>query len=70
MNNNAGAIRDFNLGLEYFPDYPSAIEDKGIVFYYSNQPDSARYYLKRFVILDPQSPEIPKVRQVLAQLGN
>jgi hypothetical protein len=69
-NANVEAIRNFDLALEYFPDYPSAIEDKGIVFYYSNQPDSARYYLKRFVSLDPKSPEIPKVRQVLAQLGS
>jgi tetratricopeptide (TPR) repeat protein len=68
-NAYAEALRDFNLALEYFPDYPSAIEDKGIVFFYSNQPDSARFYLERYITLDPRSPEIPKVKQVLAQLG-
>ena len=68
-NANAKAIMDFDLALQYFPDYPSAIEDKGIVFLYSNQPDSARFYLNRFIALDPQSPELPKVRQALGQLG-
>ena len=68
-NADAEAIRDFNLALQYFPDYPSAIENKGIVFLYSNQPDSARFYLNRFIALDPNSPELPKVRQALAQLG-
>ena len=69
-NANAEALRDFNLALQYFPDYPSAIEDKGIVFLYSDHPDSARFYLNRFVTLDPQSTEIPKVRQILAKLRN
>ncbi|MCX6843565.1 MAG: DUF2723 domain-containing protein [candidate division WOR-3 bacterium] len=69
-NANTEAIRDFDLSLQYFPDYPSAIEDKGIVFLYSNQPDSARFYLNRFITLEPQSPELPKIREILARLGN
>jgi len=69
-NANEDAIRSFNLALQYFPDYPQAIENKGIVFFFSNQPDSARHYLNRFVTLEPASPEIPKVRQILAQLGS
>jgi hypothetical protein len=68
-NANADAIRSFDLALRYFPDYPQAIENKGIVFFFSSQPDSARFYLNRFITLDPQSPEIPKVRQILARLG-
>jgi hypothetical protein len=68
QDDNAGAISDFNLSLSYFPDYPSAVENKGIVFYFSGQPDSARHYLNRFTVLDPQSPELPKVRQLLARL--
>ena len=67
---NAEAVQDFNLALSYFPDYPQAIENKGIVFFFSSRPDSARFYLSRFLTLDPQSTEIPKVRQILAKLGS
>jgi hypothetical protein len=69
-NANAEAIRSFDIALQYFPDYPQAIENKGIVFFFSNQPDSARFYLSRFITIDPQSPEIPKVRQILAGIGD
>jgi len=67
--NNSEAIRDFDLALQYFPDYPQAVENKGIVFYFSGQPDSARLYLERFIELEPTSPELPKVRGILARLG-
>lgn len=65
----AGAMQDFNLSLKYFPDYPAAIENKGLVFALKNVPDSARFYLNRFLILDPQSPETEKVRFYLNRLG-
>jgi len=68
-NANEDAIRSFDLALEYLPDYPQAVENKGIVLFFSDQPDSARYYLNRFITLEPESPEIPKVRQILARLG-
>ncbi len=63
-----GALQDFELALEYFPDYPSAVENKGIVFFYSHEPDSARRLLLRFLELDPESPEAPKVRLLLRQI--
>ena len=66
----AGALGDFNLALEYFPDYPSAVENKGILFFFSRQPDSSRRYLQRFLELEPGSPETAKVRQFLNQLGH
>jgi hypothetical protein len=68
-DNSAVAIEDFDLALQYFPDYPQAVENKGIVFFFSNRPDSARYYLNRFTMLEPTSPEMPKVSGFLARLG-
>jgi hypothetical protein len=65
---NTDALRDFDLAIEYFPGYPQAIENKGIVFFFTGQTDSARYYLKWFSTLDPGSPEIPKVRAFLSRL--
>lgn len=62
------AIADFNLALAYYPDYPAAIENKGLVFAVSGQPDSARKYLNRYLELEPHSPEVPKVREFLARL--
>jgi Tfp pilus assembly protein PilF len=64
------AISDFNLALSYFPGYPAAIENKGLVFAFSGQPDSGRIYLNRYLQLEPDSPEVPKVRQVLSRLGS
>ncbi|MBN2465564.1 DUF2723 domain-containing protein [candidate division WOR-3 bacterium] len=69
-DNSAEAIRDFDLALQYFPDYPQAIENKGLVFFFSDQPDSARLYLNRFLELEPTSAELPKVREILARLGS
>lgn len=66
--NSLDAIADFNLALAYFPDYPAAIENKGLVFASSGQPDSARKYLQRYLELEPHSPEVPKVRRVLEYL--
>ena len=66
---NAGAISDFNLALAYLPGYPSAIENKGIVFYYSDQPDSARYYLNTYLQIGPDKEEIVKVKAFLNRLG-
>ncbi len=62
------AINDFNLALAYYPDYPEAIENKGLVFALENQPDSARIYLTLFLELSPNSPEINKVKQFLNSL--
>jgi hypothetical protein len=69
-DNSTEAIRNFDLALRYFPDYPQAVENKGMVFFFSEQPDSARLYLNRFIALEPTSTELPKVREVLARLGN
>jgi len=64
-----GAIKDSNTALEHYPDYPSAVENKGLVFYAAGQPDSAALYLVRFLTLEPNSPELQKVRAILQQLG-
>jgi hypothetical protein len=69
LNDNAGALADFSRSLEYFPDYPAALENKGIVFSFAGTPDSSRFYLERFIRLNPGSPELPKVRQILGGLG-
>jgi len=68
QNNPAAALQDFDLSLAYYPDYPAAIENKGLVFFFTNQPDSSRYYLNRFLELAPDSPEIPKVKSFLSRL--
>jgi hypothetical protein len=68
-DNSTEAISNFDLALAYFPDYPQAIENKGMVFYFSGQPDSARLYLERYIVLEPTSTELPKVREFLARLG-
>lgn len=66
----AAALEDFDLALEYFPDYPSPVENKGILFFFEGPRDSARFYLSRFLELAPASPEAPKVRDFLRELGN
>jgi tetratricopeptide (TPR) repeat protein len=63
-----GAQADFDRALAYYPDYPGAIENKGLVFYLSGEPDSARLYLERFARLDPSSPEMQRVRSLLEGL--
>ncbi len=65
-----GAISDFNLSLKYYPDYPSAIENKGMVFAFEGKADSARFYLNRFLQIAPGSPETDKVKSILYRLGN
>lgn len=63
-----GAIADFNLALLYYPDYPAPIENKGLVFALEGYPDSARFYLTKFIRLEPNSPEIKKVKLFLNRL--
>ncbi len=65
-----GAISDFNLALQYYPDYTAAIENKGLVFALEGKSDSARFYLTRFIKLEPNSPEINKVKSFLNNLDN
>lgn len=65
-----GAIADFNRSLQYYPDYPAAIENKGLVFAFEGRPDSARHYLRRFLELEPNSPEREKVQLILSRLGS
>lgn len=65
----AGAIADFNLALQYYPDYPAPIENKGLVFALEGNPDSARFYLTKFIRLEPNSPEINKVKLFLNRLN-
>jgi hypothetical protein len=65
-----GAIADFNLALQYYPDYPAAIENKGLVFTLEGKSDSARFYLTKFIKLEPNSPEINKVKSFLNKLNN
>ncbi|MCX7732905.1 MAG: DUF2723 domain-containing protein [candidate division WOR-3 bacterium] len=66
----SGAIADFNRSLQYYPEYPSAIENKGLVFAFEGKPDSARHYLRRFLELEPDSPEREKVKLILSRLGS
>jgi hypothetical protein len=68
QDSSTRALTNFDLALEYFPVYAQAIENKGIVFFFSGQPDSARAYLERFIALDPSSPDIPKARQILSRI--
>lgn len=63
------ALSDFNLSLEYFPDYPAAIENKGLVYAFEGQADSAKFYLHRFLELDPHSVENEKVKSILNRLS-
>jgi hypothetical protein len=63
-----GAQSDFDRALAYYPDYPGAVENKGLVYYFSGEPDSARLYLERFARLDPLSPEVRRVRPLLDEL--
>ncbi|MEO0085292.1 MAG: hypothetical protein ABIK37_01535, partial [candidate division WOR-3 bacterium] len=65
-----GALADFDLALAYYPDYTAPIENKGLVYYFTNQPDSAEKYLTLFVLKDPRSPDSPKANSVLQQLRN
>ncbi len=65
-----GAVADFNWSLQYYPDYPAAIENKGLVFAFEGQPDSARHYLCLFLELEPNSPEREKVKLILGRLGS
>lgn len=64
----SNALADFNLALQYYPDYPAAIENKGIIFAFEGQSDSARAYLTKFIKLEPNSPEINKIRALLDNL--
>jgi hypothetical protein len=50
----ATACRDI-FWLEYYPDYPSAVENTGLVFYAEGRPDIAGVYLARFLALEPNS---------------
>lgn len=63
-----GALADFNLSLRYYPDYPAAIENKGLIFAFEGPADSARHYLTRFLQLEPDSPERAKVELLLRRL--
>lgn len=65
---NPGAFADFRLALEYFPGYPSAIENKGLVYFYASEPESARKYLNLFLETSPDVSEALKVRQFLDRL--
>lgn len=67
-NETAEALADFDLSLAYYPDYSAPLENKGLVYYFTGQPDSAARYLNRFLEKDPQSPEADKVRAVLRRL--
>ena len=67
---DTGAIADFNLALKYYPDYSAAIENKGLVFAMTGKTDSARFYLTKFIKLEPNSPEINKVRVFLNKLND
>lgn len=69
VGDGPGAIADFNLALNYFPGLFSAIENKGIVFFYSDQPDSARHYLNAYLKTSPNEQEAAKVRAFLKRLG-
>ncbi|MFO7651175.1 MAG: DUF2723 domain-containing protein [bacterium] len=64
----SGAQADFDRALGFFTDYPGAIENKGLVYYFSGQPDSARRYLERFAALEPESPELQRIRPLLERL--
>lgn len=66
----AGAQSDFDRALDYFANYPGAVENKGLVYYFTGQPDSARHYLERFAELEPTSPELQRVRQLLEGLNH
>jgi tetratricopeptide (TPR) repeat protein len=66
--NTDAALTDFDLALAYFPEYGAAVENKGLVHAISGEPDSARVYLVRYLELEPNSPEVPKVKSVLAGL--
>ncbi len=69
VGDHAKALADFNLSLRYFPEYASAIENKGIVFFYAEQPDSARHYLQAYLNTAPDAQEATKVRMFLEKLG-
>ncbi len=64
-----GALFDFNLSLTYYPEYSAAIENKGIVFALEGEPDSARFYLTKFLELEPNSQESDKVRMFLQKVS-
>lgn len=63
------ALADFTLALRYYPDYSSAVENTGLVLALTGRPDSARPWLERFLRMDPESPEAPKVRAFLARIA-
>ncbi|MEO0073469.1 MAG: hypothetical protein ABIK43_02250, partial [candidate division WOR-3 bacterium] len=68
VGNSQDAIADFNLALAYYPDFPAAIENKGLVFAMDGQNDSAIRYLQRYLELEPHSSEVPRVREFLKYL--
>uniref|UniRef100_A0A7C4CCG4 Uncharacterized protein n=1 Tax=candidate division WOR-3 bacterium TaxID=2052148 RepID=A0A7C4CCG4_UNCW3 len=65
----AGALADFDLSIAYYPEYSAPIENKGLIYYFTGQPDSAAKYLRLFLRMDPQSPETSKVKTVLRSIG-
>ncbi|MGQ9677743.1 MAG: protein O-mannosyl-transferase family [bacterium] len=63
--NIVGALSDFDLALRYYPNYTAPIENKGLVFALEGNPDSARFYLTKFIKLAPNSPENYKIKKIL-----
>jgi regulator of sirC expression with transglutaminase-like and TPR domain len=54
--------------LFLFPDLPTELRDRGILFYYLGQKISARQDLERYLELSPHAADAPEIKRILDEL--
>lgn len=62
------AIEEFDIVLKNNPQHEIAMFNKGIVYYTSQQADSARYYWEKYLTLFPQGTAADQAREFLKML--
>lgn len=62
------AIRELERAVELNPTYAAAHYQLGLAFNEANKLDRALLHLERFLELEPQSPEAPRVKDLLSRL--
>lgn len=63
------AIEEFRSVVDQHPDHGIATFNLGIVFYDQQQPDSARFYFRRYLEVDPSGPAAEQAQSLLDQIG-
>ena len=69
MGLNGRALEEFYIVIKDNPNHPIANFNLGIVYFGMSKPDSAKFYWKKYLELDPNGSAASLAREKLQELG-